>query len=472
MMKKLPLRKNESAFIMPVLLFTVVMISLMITYVASLATTNYNLAIRESYKVNAQLTADAGLDAGINELNLDQDWLGSGGEITVLNTPKLRTTYETTVIDGATDDEKVLSVVARAYAPSTATSHAIERRYELDLKKVTSGTSFTSVVSGVGGLVMQNNSKVTGGDVVINGTINMQNNSQIGTQSNSVNVRVAHQSCPLTPDNTYPQLCGPGNGEPIFMQNESIIYADVRANNQTTGTNMSNPGLILNETVPGGSGPAVEPIPMPTYDRASHPVATTRNATDAGISCPSNNGSITWPADVKIIGDVDMQNNCEITITGNVWITGKLNTGNSGKLIVADTLGTTRPVIMVDGQNGFKIDNNGQIVPNSSGTGVEIWTFWSGSSCSPDCTDVTGVDLANSQNQVTIDLDNNAQAPSTVLVAQWSRVKIQNNGAIGAIAGQSIELDNGAVINFSASVPGSDNLTVTWVKRGYIRVFD
>ena len=136
---KSPIDKNQSGFVMPVLLFTVSFIVVLITVAASLSLSTYNLASRERFKVNAQLAADAGLDIGITELNIDSAWTGSGGEITLLDTPKLRTTYETVLIDGADEDRKILAVTARAYSPSTATEPKITRQYELDLQAVTSG---------------------------------------------------------------------------------------------------------------------------------------------------------------------------------------------------------------------------------------------------------------------------------------------------------------------------------------------
>ena len=462
---------QQDGFIMPVLLFTVVLVIIMITVVASLSLTTYNLASRESYKVNAQMAADAGLDAGINALNIDENWTGSDinndgspDEVTVLDTTRLRTTYQTTLLDGPNEDAKVLSVVARAYSPSTDATPSIVRRYELDLRAVTSGNNVASVVSGVGGLVLNGNAKITGGDVVVNGTVLMDNLSQIGTQTNPVNVRVAHYVCPDPPDSSYPQACS--SGQPMTLGNNSHIYGEVHANNQTDGANMTNPGLMV--------GQSVSPITLPQYDRTNHPVSgPVRSSTESGIRCP-NNGSVTWPADVKITGDVTLGNNCTVTINGNVWLTGSFNSGINGHLIISDALGTNRPVMMVDGEDGFVLDNNGEITPNTSGTGLEVRTFWShdSSGCSPNCVDLTGVGLANSQNIPTIDLDNNGGAEGSVFIAEWTRAKVSNNGALGAIAGQSIELGNNAVINFTSSIPGSDNLTKTWVKRGYIRVFN
>lgn len=457
------LAKQTHGFIMPVLLITIFFVMTMITAVSSFSITSYRLATRASYIVNAQLAADAGLDVGINELNIDPNWTGSGGETEVLNTAKLRTTYETQLLNGATDNDKVLSVVARSYSPSSATEPKTTRRYELDLRAVTSGVGASSVVSGVGGLVLNGNAKITGGDVVVNGFVSMANNSQIGTQTNAVNVRVAHQTCPQPPNASYPQVCT--SGEPINMGINAKIYGEVHATNQTNGTNMFDPGLIVGQSAP--------PLVLPEYDRSVHAGATAYAPTSSVVACPKN-GSVTWPANIKITGDFVLGSKCELTITGNVWITGSLSTGNNSRILVSNTLSTTRPVIMVDGANGFVFENNGQIVPNSSSTGIELRTFWShaSSGCSPICSGLTGAGLANSQNVTTIDLSNNGDAANSVFIAQWSRVYVSNNGALGAVAGQSIELGNNAIINFSASVPGSDNLTKTWVQRGYMRVYD
>lgn len=465
MMNKTVQHTREHGFILPVLLFTVVFVMILITVTASLSLTNHNLANREAHKVNAQLAVDAGLDVAINEINADEDWTGTTGEVEMLNTGSSRSTYQTTVTTAADETTKTIAVIGRTYFPADAASPTITRRYEVDLLAVTSGTTITSVVSGVGGLVMNNNSKITGGDVVVNGNITMSNQSQIGTQSNAVNVRVAHQRCPQPPNATYPQVCGPGNGQPISLSNNAKIYGDVRANNQTNGTNMFNPGLV--------TGQPVDPIDLPTYDRTAHPVGTTVAPNHSSVACP-NNGSITWPANVKITGNVNLGNNCRLTLIGNAWITGTFSTGNNGKIYISNSLGATRPVIMVDGSTGFTLSNNGEVIPNSSGTGIELRTFWthSSSGCAANCTSLTGTPLANSQNVVTIDLGNNGNAANSVFIAQWSRVRVSNNGALGAVAGQSIELGNQAVINFTASVPGSDNLTRTWVKRGYMRVYD
>lgn len=460
----------QNGFIMPVLMFTIVFIVALIAVAGSYSLTTYNLSTREGYRVNAQLAADAGLDASLQQLNATPSWTGTSGEVTIMDANNIKTTYETTVQDGATSDEKVLAVTARTYSPANSSTPKITRKYDLDVQAVTSGTGPSSVVTGVGGLVLNSNSKITGGDVVVNGTITLGNNSQIGLSTtplaNAMNVRVAHTNCPTPVNSTYPRVCAPGeNGQPITIGTNGKIYADVRATNQSTSTNMFNPGLVPNQTV--------DPLVLPAYDRDAQKAAITQTlaSTHSTIDC-GNNQSKTWPANVKITGNISMGNNCTITLSGNVWLTGNLTYGNNAIIKVADSLGTTMPVIMVDGSSGVLIDNNGTVQVNSSGTGVYFIAYWSAGSCSPDCTDVTGTDLKNSQDVVKVNLDNNGSAPGSILYARWSRVSVSNNGNIGAVAGQSIQLGNNAVINFTASVPGSDNLVQTWVKRGYMRVFD
>lgn len=454
---------QQKGFILPLFLITTLMISIIIMTIAITANSDYRLSSRETYKVNAQFAADAGLDKALVDLTNTPSWTGSGGEITVLDDGKIKTTYTTTLLSGASPDKKILSVVAKTYSPTTSATPKITRKYEMDVQAVTSGFGASSVVTGVGGLTLSNNAKISGGDVVVNGKVTLSNNAQIGLTTNPVNVRVAHQSCPSPPNATYPQICASGeNGQPISMGNNSRIYGNVQATNQTNGTNMSNPGLI--------AGSTFAPIALPTYDREAQKAGVTITRTPAQVACSS--GSATWPANLKITGDVTLGNNCNVTVQGNVWITGRVNMGNNSRFTIASSVGTTRPTMMIDGQLGINFGNNAQVVPNASSTGMQIITFYSRASCSPDCTSVTGSDLYDSQDDITINLSNNGNAPNTILWARWTQVTVSNNGALGAVTGQTVALGNNAVINFTASVPGSDNLITTWVKRGYMRVYN
>ena len=142
--------------------------------------------------------------------------------------------------------------------------------------------------------------------------------------------------------------------------------------------------------------------------------------------------------------------------------------------------GTNIVISDVDEDTG----NNTTFTPNSSGTGAEVVSVWwntntgtnGGFDCGGiadpyDCTNVTGLALSTSQSITTIELSNNTNAQNTVFRTLWTRAEISNNGALGAVAGQTILMKANAVINFTASIAGSDNLVTTWVKKGYLRVF-
>jgi hypothetical protein len=296
-----------------------------------------------------------------------------------------------------------------------------------------------------------------GGDVFVNGEINLQNTAQIGLSTNPLKVDVANQRCPNPPDATYPRVCNSGeNGEPISIGNQAHIYGTVTATGQSNTSGMSSPGLV---------GGTVAPKTLPTYDRAAQKAAVATTITGTDASC---NGSQTktWAANTKITGNVTISNKCKVTVMGDVWITGNLNMTNSTQMIVSNTLGTTRPNIMVDGSSGVVLSNTSELTPNSSGIGFQILTFYSTASCSPDCANVTGSDLYNSRSVSTITLANSGNNPNTILYAYWSQVEIQNSGQIGAIIGQTIKLTNTGTITFGAST-GIGN--TTWVINGYRR---
>jgi hypothetical protein len=463
--------KDEgSGFILPVLLITGVAIVLMITAISTSAVANNNVAAHANYAVNAQLAADAGLDDAMNKMNTVSNWTGTGGQTTLLDdaTTNVKTTYEVVVTDGADTTHKTLTVTARTFSPRSVSTPKVTRKYDMDIQAVTSGNGPTSVSSGVGGLILDANAKISGGDVVVNGKISLSNNSQIGLSTNPVNVRVAHQSCPNPANATYPLVCGTGNGEPITIGNTAKIYGNVQAKNQVTGTNMFSPGLVACAST------NCDPVTLPSFDRTGfkNTVNASGQTMTAAAASTCSGGVANWPANVKITGNVTTPNNCTVKINGNVWITGSLIPGNNSKLAVQNSLGATMPDIVIDGSGGLTLSNNATVQPNNNGTGVEFLTFWSAASCSPDCSSVTGTDLFASQSTQTINLDNNGAAPASILYAYWSKVTVSNNGAIGAVAGQTVQLSNNAVINFTSSVPGSDNRITTWVKRGYMRVFN
>jgi hypothetical protein len=438
-----------------VFIITLPVVILIVIYYMNLSLTSFQVARLDQFRSAAQLAADAGADYSVEQIAQDNTWSGTVGETTVHSDAKMKTTFTSSVT--STSKTKTLAITGKTYFPVNATTPKRTVSIYVDLRPVSSGVF--SVISGAGGLFMSNSAKVVGGDVFINGEINMANSSQIGLSTNPVNVKVADQICPNPATSAFPRVCASGeNGQPITISGtQAHIYGEVRATNQTDGSNMSNTGLV--------AGSTVAPQALPSYDRASQKAAVANNLTGTAASC-SGSQTLTWAANTKITGDVSISNKCKVKVEGNVWITGNLSVANQGELDVADTLGSTVPIIMVDGSNGVSLTQSATLVPNASSTGFEVITFYSTAGCSPDCTTVTGTDLYNSRSTTTISLNNAGDATNTIYYAYWTQVQVLQSGQIGAIIGQTIRLSNTGTITFGA---GTGTGQVTWVVKGYRR---
>lgn len=450
-------KHQQGMVLVSVIIILPFLIMLTVTFL-SLAITSFIVVKKDQTRTYAQITADAGVDYALFEISEDENWAGTLSEVTLQSNSNLKTTYLVEVSD-IDSDHKLVTSTGRVYKPADQTTPSSTITVKVTLRAVRTGGNY-SIVTGVGGLYLSNSAKILGGDVLVNGEIRMSNTSQIGLSNNSVNVEVAHQNCPEVPDATYPRVCNNGEGEePIVIENSAHIFGSVQANGQINTNSMSNPGLIATS--------GVSPRALPVHDRAAQVAAVSNNLTGSAASCTTNNGTRTWPANVKITGNVSISHTCKVTVLGDAWITGTLSMTNSGQIIVSDSLGTTRPNIMIDGQSS-SLRNTSAIISNSSNTGVQLINYWSNSSCSPNCEDVTGQDLFNSRNVTTINLDNTGGAANSVFYARWSRVLISNTGSIGALVGQTVELQNSGTITFGTTVnPGVGN--AYWVISQYRR---
>jgi hypothetical protein len=447
-------KPNQDGTIILLFVITLPFLILIAMYYTSLSLTSFQVARFDQLHTEAQLAADAGADYSIEQISQNSNWTGTTGEVTLHSDTKLRTTFTASI--SGNSSSKTVAVTGRTYWPASTATVSRSVSIYVDLYPVITGNY--SIVAGAGGLFMSNSSKIVGGNALINGEINMSNSAQIGLSTNPVNVQVADDVCPNPANATYPRVCNSGeNGQPITINNTAHIYGAVTATNQTNGSGMSNTGLVANSTV--------APQALPTYDRAGQKAAVTTNMTGAAASC-SGHSNVTWAANTKITGNVTISNQCSVTVMGNIWITGSLSLSNSTKLIVDNSLAGTRPNIMVDSSSGVNFSNSAQIVANASGTGMEFYTFYSTAGCSPDCATVTGTDLANSRSISTISMSQTASAPNSILYAYWSQVQLGNSGQIGAVIGQTIQLNNTATITFGSST-GVGN--TTWVVKGYQR---
>lgn len=465
---RLETHSQERGFLLISLLFITFLIAITMTATMQVVVQYNNASFQDTSKLKSQLAADAGADYAIDQIYSYGDWLGTSGEVELSNDSSGKTTYEVTVDTSPDGTYKTLTVVGRIYIPASSLTAKSSSEIEIGLKGSGSlGLDGTSAYLGIGSLIMEGSAKISDGEVYAGGTITMSGSARIGSSSHPVNVNVAHNSCPTGGGAGYPRVCNPGeNGEPINIPNwATFIYGEVKANNQSDGSGMSNPGLVAGSVTPGG---------MPSHDRAG--IIDDINAsgltqTGAAASC-SGTTQKTWPANLKITGNVTIGNSCKLTVAGNVWITGNLTVNGASQFIVQDGLASPAHVI-VDGSGGFVLDGSAVLTPNSSDTGFRIVTYYSYDSCSvsEDGCEVTGTNLYNSQSYRTIWIKGSGNAQKTMFYARWTRAQLDGSSQVGAIVGQSLKLTGVAEIKSGVEFTPGEEGEFFWAVDTFKKVY-
>jgi len=174
----------------------------------------------------------------------------------------------------------------------------------------------------------------------------------------------------------------------------------------------------------------------------------------------------TWPENIEFTGDVRAASSCDLTITGDVYITGDLTIGGAARIKVADSVGTTRPVVVVDGT--IDVGGSAQLLANSSGTGVQFISFKSNAACGSACTSLTGNALKSTQSYKTVDIGGAANMAGMVFQAYWGLIKVGGSGNVGAAVGQTVDLSGAGTITFGTELAtGSKIWTVTSYQQLY-----
>lgn len=291
----------------------------------------------------------------------------------------------------------------------------------------------------------------------------MKGTASIGSLLTPLDVDVANQACPTgnNPGSTYPTTC---STQPISMGFSNFIYGNVCATNQTskgpTGLNIQG-GAGGQGLEVGCTAPAATP---PTYDRAAQiaAVTTTAPGTSNTYTCNSWPLNRTWPANLELTGNVKLNSACLVNVKGNVYITGNLDITGATVMSVDNSVGTNRPVIMVDG----KITMNGSsaITPNSSGTSLEFISFNSNAACGANCGTITGTALANTVGFETISVTGAVVVPGAIFDAYWGEVTIGASGVVGSAIGQTVNLSGAGTVTFGTILAAG---TTTWTISSY-----
>lgn len=468
MAKQRSIRSNQQGVILASLLVLMVAFMIIGGALTTMVMSQHTLTSNNVAHASAVLVAEAGVEQSLQELNQDSDFSGFGIEEEFFNTPSQgRGTFQTSVSDAPDGEAKIITSTARVYRYNQNTNPRSTR--SVRVTTVGTGSPGYSVHTGPGGLILTGSANITNSDVYVNGYIRLEGASKIGTHINPVEVKVANQRCPnvASPGPTYPQVCASGN-EPIALAHSTNIFGTVCATGQTSKgpnnniqTGSDGLGLIIGCIAP--------PVAPPTYNRTAHIAAMT--TTGAGNSntyvCSNWPFERTWPGNLRLTGNVSIGGSCDIVIRGDVYITGNLDIGGAARITVDASVGTDRPVIVVDGT--ITTGGSAQIIANSHGTGIHFISFRTNASCNPGCTALSGNDLKNSQDLQTVTVGGAVNLPGMVFQSYWGKIRLGGSGNLGAAIGQTVDLSGAGTVTFGTTLSSGES---TWTVSSYQQVFD
>lgn len=191
---------------------------------------------------------------------------------------------------------------------------------------------------------------------------------------------------------------------------------------------------------PGSPDPSAETMPISD----SH-IADWKAEAEAGGVHNGNytltNGAIDSLGPQKIVGDINISNNADLTIAGTVYVTGNINLSNGAKLRLGANYGNLSGVVLTDGL--ISVSNNCVFYTNGTGTYLLLLTTKTGSA----------INISNNANTV-------------IFYASNGAVNISNNAILKEVTAYQISLSNGAQVIYEsglASAKFSSGAGASWL---------
>lgn len=455
------IKKQEQGLVLVMVMVMVAALMIIGLALISQSTSQYVLTHTTVANNNALYTAEAGIEQSIQSLNADSSFAGYGAAQTFFDTaPQGYGTYTTAITPASgNSNAKVITSTGKIYKYKNHTALLSTRIVQVTVVGTTA--EGYSVLTGPGGLILSGSGNITNSSVFVGGKITLTGAAKIGTVAKPLEVNVGNKACPSTGGSTYPALCT--STQPISLAQSTNIYGTVCATGQTSKGPNNNiqpgnggQGLIIGCTAPD--------VSTPTYSRTNHinAMTTTASGTDNTYVCNSWPFTRTWPANLKLTGNVTIGSSCDVTIKGNAYITGDLRIGGASHVRVDDSVGATRPVILVDGT--ITVNGSASITANSLGTGLEFISFASNAPCGPACTTITGDDLYKTSTYPTVSVGGAVSVPGVVFNAYWGKATITGNGNIGSAVGQTVDLSGAGTVTFGTKLSSGVS---TWTISSY-----
>ncbi|MEO5635157.1 MAG: hypothetical protein ABIS26_00265, partial [Candidatus Paceibacterota bacterium] len=272
------------------------------------------------------------------------------------------------------------------------------------------GISFNyGIQSGIGGFIMNNNSGVNG-NVYSNGNI-----------SGSGGVYINGTAVSAGASGIIDEVSVGSNGK-------GDAWAHTVTDSSVVGNLYCQTGSGNNKSCNSVQGdPPLTPMPITQEMIDQWKSDAELGGTVAGnltISSPTSLGP------KKITGDLAINSN--LTITGTLYVVGKITTGNGVQVSLDPSYGATGGIIIVDGT--VNLSNNAQF--SGSGAPNTYILLMTTSACpTVGCTTTNAVEIANNVGAVIVN-------------AQNGTAHLNNNITLNEIVANKIIMDNNVVINY------------------------
>lgn len=270
------------------------------------------------------------------------------------------------------------------------------------------------------------------------GGAHLENNSQIsGTIYSNGNIDCQTTIARITGDAYSSKPGGAISSCHVYFH----AHADKVLNSNVGGDAYYNvnPTDIAGTTVAGTKyANQVTPpsAPLPSIDLDFWRDSATAGGVIYGDYHPADNSTL---GPVKIVGNLIMDNNVDVTIGGPVWVVGNITTGNNSSFSLASSFGEYSTTILADNPND---NTQGQILITNN-TGI----YGSGNSKShllfaSTCNKTSDTDPA-------LSVANNAAG--AVFYALSGTMRLENGAGAKSLAGYRLFLDQNAVVTYIES---------------------
>lgn len=384
--------KKKGNTLLAVILLLTALLSIGLSLSSSILSTNIKI-VRTYKKLSALSYAEGGVNKALWSINK------TGSYATTLDSSLPGGQFEATVADCGTDCKQITSI---GYVPTKA-SYTAKRTVRIKINGVSSTTNI-SFKYGVQvddlGTYMENNATVKG-SIFSNGPIINGNNS-----TSITGTAISSASSWLFSSITNGTIGGDARAFFIF------------------GSNVK--GTKYTGTVP----PYQE---MPIKDADLNPTIdawedTAVGGGTQGATTISGTGNTLGPK--KIDGNLVINNNATLEVTGTIWVTGNITIGNGAKVYLNPSYGTNSGVIIADHKTNRTDFNSGRIYVQQTAT-------------------ISGIDPNNPKTPSYIMLFSTQQPPEPFsdFWKLWPAITIYN-GSLGGVYYApfgSIELKNNAL---------------------------